>query len=324
MKSIYSYALLGALFAVGALNAATTTTTPVGYTTSTLAAGKYNLVGLTLNKSAEITGTLAATQATSGSLVATGANYAVEITSAGATSGHVFEVPGSSFNDTTDTIAVGLADTTAYASATYKIRKLSTIADVFGTANSAGLQAGASTTLADVLFIPTATGFDQYFYSNGGFFGTGWRKAGASSADQASVPLSYLDGFYVFRRAATPLTLTVTGEVKTTDTSLPLSTGYNYVSSVYPVGLTLGNSGLSTSLTQGASTTVADVVYVPTAAGGFDQYFYSNGGFFGTGWRKAGAASADQATVALPSGYLVQRRGAATNAKVTQPYGTSL
>ncbi|MDB6079513.1 MAG: hypothetical protein JWO82_3260, partial [Akkermansiaceae bacterium] len=67
MKSIYPYALLGALFAVGAASAATTTTTPVGYvslgdTTAGQPAVKANtdsIISIPLARESDFTGTAA-------------------------------------------------------------------------------------------------------------------------------------------------------------------------------------------------------------------------------------------------------------------------
>lgn len=329
MKNL-SYSFLAAVAASGLAFADTATTTPVGYTTSTLAPGKYNLIGLTLHSANQVSGSLAASQPTAGVLnaasidfsgIVSADSYIVEITN-GASEGVVFEVPGSSFNDAADTISVGGAiNTSAYASATFSVRKSATIAGVLGTTNQAGLLAGASPTVADVIMIPNGGGFDEYYYSSGGFFGTGWRKSGSASADQSAVPISYIDGFYIYRRGAAPLDVVISGEVKLKKTSLPVVTGFGTYSSVYPVGVTLSGSGIQNSLTQGASPTTADVVMIPTTAG-FDEYYYSNGGFFGVGWRKSGAGSTDQGSVALPSAYLIQRKGAPINVPVAVPaYG---
>jgi hypothetical protein len=334
MKSILSYSLLAAAMAAGVAVAqpTTATTTPVGYVTETISPNKYNLIGLTLHQGAFVSGTLASSQPTVGSVVAASAdfsgivstdNYIVEISS-GSSEGVIFEVPGTSFNDSTDTITIGgTGSSSPYASSTFIVRKAATLSTVFGTSNEVGLLAGASAAVADVILVPSpsGSGFDEYFYSNGGFFGVGWRKSGAGAVNQANSPISYIDGVYLFRRGATPLTFTIAGEVKLKKSSLPVTSGFGTYSSVYPVGVNLANSGLQASLTQGASATAADVVLIPTAVG-FDEYFYSNGGFFGVGWRKSGAGATDQGNITLPSAYLIQRRGAAINVPVNVPaYG---
>lgn len=53
----------------------------------------------------------------------------------------------------------------------------------------------------------------------------------------------------------------------------------------------------SAGLTAGTSSNNADLILIPTAAGGYDQFFYSTGGIAGVGWRKVGAFNADQSGV---------------------------
>ena len=326
------YSILAAA-ACGMAFGQTAYTNPVGYTTTALKTGKFNLLGMTVQQPTVLAGVLNVTQSTTaGTLVITGADfssvviaasqtYAVEINS-GSNSGTVFEVPDTSFNNTTDTITVGAPlDTTSFASASFSIRKIATIADVFGPANEAGLLPGTATSNSDVLYIPNAAGvLEQYWYSSGGLVGAGWRKFGGGATPRGNVLLSYIDSFYVYRRGGIDLDLVTSGIVKGNDTKLPLFTGYNYIGSSYPAGATLATSNLSATLTPGTATSNSDVVWVPNATTGvLEQYWYSSGGLVGAGWRKFGGGATSQANLPLSSGIIIQRRGAAVNALMSAP-----
>ena len=74
----------------------------------------------------------------------------------------------------------------------------------------------------------------------------------------------------------------------------------------------------SAGLTAGNSTT-ADLLLIPTATGGYDQYYYSTGAPFGVGWRKVGGGSTDRASVAFyySDGFIILVRGSAKTVTVT-------
>lgn len=69
------------------------------------------------------------------------------------------------------------------------------------------LAAGRVSALADLVLIWNGTGYNQYYYATGGLVGTGWRRIGAGSTDQGTVPMP--DGAYVIQRrgAATEVVL---------------------------------------------------------------------------------------------------------------------
>lgn len=332
--NLYKYALLTTAAACGLASAAETAyTTPVGYTTTTLITGKYNLLGITVQQPTVFSGVFNATQSTTAAtLVVTGADfssavivpsqsYCVEVNN-GTNSGTVFEIPDTSFNDSTDTITVGAPlDTTPFASASFTIRRVATIADIFGATNQAGLLSGTSTSNSDVLYIPNAAGaLEQYWYSSGGLAGVGWRKFAGGTTPRGSVLLSYIDSFYVYRRGSTDLNLVTSGTVMARSTNLPLFTGYNYVGTVYPVGATLATSNLEATLTKGTSTSNSDVVWVPNATTGvLEQYWYSSGGLAGVGWRKFAGGITSQSDLPLSGGVIIQRRGASVNALINPP-----
>lgn len=64
------------------------------------------------------------------------------------------------------------------------------------------LTAGRASALADLVLIWNGTGYNQYYYANGGLVGNGWRRIGAGSTDQGSVPMP--DGAFVIQRRGAP------------------------------------------------------------------------------------------------------------------------
>lgn len=215
---------------------------------------------------------------------------------------------------------------------TVRIWKLWTIGDAFGATNSAGLTGGTSVNSADAILIPNGSGgYDQYYYSTGGFAGVGWRRNGGGSVNRAGLPLYFTDGFLI--NAKSTKTITITGQVKSGATTVVLDTGNNFITNLCPVnagganpsgeGRTLGNSGFytgnsSTGLLGGTSVNVADAVLIWNGSG-YDQYYYSTGGFAGIGWRRNGGGNTDRAPTALPDGsFIIVRRGAPVSLQLAQ------
>ena len=324
---------LGALMVTAMYANAQTTahTKPTGYVTHTLKAGQFNLIGLTLHNpvvaSGDIQGFTGGTQITDNDInfanvLTAGKTYILEITDAADTSlnGTIQEVTvwgANTFDTPQDLQAEGLA-----VGDKYQLRACKTISSVFGI-TAEGLLSGTSTT-ADIIWVPIGGGgFDKYFYHpGGGLLGAeGWKKVGAGSAEQADAPFTYTDAVFVQRRGLTDTAIVTTGVVKTAVTSVAVTDTYNFVSVVYPAGSTLGNSGFSSSLLHGTSTT-ADIIWVPIGGGGYEKYFYHpGGGLLGVaGWKKVGGGSADTSGDTLSSGMIIQRRSPTPyNAKINVP-----
>lgn len=136
-----------------------------------------------------------------------------------------------------------------------------------------------------------------------------------------NIPIVYADGILIQRRASTDLNVVLSGEIKKVSTSLLLLGGgqFNYVGGVYPVGSTLGNSGLSTALmgNNQFDPEQADIVYVPNGLGGYDRYFYSTAAG-SVGWFNASNYSAGD-SVSLKSGLIILRRGATVSVTIAPP-----
>jgi hypothetical protein len=303
----------------------------VGYRTETLKGnGVFNLFSANLDNPIGAAGTIDVIAGTT--LTDNEANFTAAFTAGTPLTLKIVEAANASavglisdvtaFTATTVTTADNLSSVLA-AGAKYQLRATPTVASTFGADNSAGLAAGTSAT-ADLIWIPTGDGnYSQVFRSSGGLVGAGWRRVGGGAVDASNDPISIVDGIFVQRKAATDLNVVFTGHVQTTKTRTGVITGYNPVSRVLPVGLTLADSQLQTELTQGTSAT-ADLLWNPKGDGTYDQFFYSSGGLVGMGWRKVGGGAADQATSVLSSGFLVQRKGAATNITIQLPSGLDI
>ena len=289
---------------------------PVGYETLPINGG-FNYLGLRLHEAPVASGTVTAVDADSvtdsnADFSALTGTYVLEIANA---TGTVQEV--TSFNDATDIPTADLSAVVAVDDA-YLLRPIANLASVFGAANESGLDAGGGNPVgADVVWIPTESGFDKYYYDNFGpaFGGATWAKidpAGGVStvvADASAINLFYTDGIIVVG-GGDDNSLVVTGSVKLTSTDLALVPGFNYLSSISPAGGSLGSmfgAANEAGLDAGGGNPVgADTIWVPTV-GGFDKYYYDNFGpaFGGATWAKidpAGGVStvvADSTTVSF-------------------------
>lgn len=312
MKPIIPFALLGALL-VGAAQAASTT--PVGYETLSLAAGT-NYIGLRLHESTVVAGTVDTITATNmtdaavdfGATLTGGATtwYIVEFENAG---GVIQEVTGASASGSTLTLPQNVTASVT-AGTNYRIRKAATLASVFGTSNSAGLVPGFfGTAGADIVAVPNGSGgFNQYYYDGDQ---TSWADATANPVNAASVPLVHVDGVVMIMTA--PLSVTVTGEVKTKAVSHFVQGGTNYLSSIFPAGATLGSAFGSAAtiatLDPGFfGTAGADLFLLPNGSGGFNQFYYDGDQ---TSFADGNANPIDPATVPMPSGFVFVNQGAA-------------
>ena len=310
----------------GAFAQATAYTMPSGFVTHTLKAGQFNLIGLTLHSPIAVSGafetvsgtTLTDTSVNFTTALTAGNKYILEITENTADSslvGTIQEITSWTATELTtvqDLAADGLAgETTSGANdgAKYQLRQAPTLEEVFGTTDSV-LQKGVISTLADIVWIPNVSGgYDRYFLSNT----NAWKNA-TTNALSPNVPLVYVDALFIQRKGA-EVNLVVTGSVKVKNTIVALATGFNPISIVAPVGSTLQNSGLETSLQAGVISTLADIVWVPDGSGDYDRYFYHTSNV----WRNATTNSNVVGDVVLPDGLFIQRKGAPKNATITPP-----
>lgn len=322
-KSIKSLLAL-ALLAPGALFAQTTAkTTPVGYVTSSLAVG-FNLWGQTVagqtaaagTFSAESSGVLTSSTDFTAALGASGSSLvSIEITS-GASAGVVLES-----NTWTNTTITASGASPSMVGASFKIRKVSTLEQIFGSS----LAEDFSSAGADVVWVPDGSGsYDQYYRQSDLFGGAAvWHKVGVSEDVPATnTPLHYLDGVFVEIKA-TPVQLVTSGEVisKSLASTVLASPSFTPVSAPFPAGSTLATISLA-GLTDDFSAGGADILWVPSAPGVYSTYYKQTDLFGGPAiWANASddSAVADPTTVAISGGLFIENKGAAKSVTFGTP-----
>ena len=304
-----------------AYSAETAYTTPVGYTTASLPANQATLVGLTVHSPTKVAGVLDAVTATD--VTDDDVDFVALLGASGASSPtYILELPDGTIQEITSwttnvlTTQQSLVPFVTPETTTYKLRKAATIADVFGANNSAGLKSsptGNVGTYDEVLVLNAAgTAFISCFYYDDGSF-TSWYDT--SFNDVTNLPLIYADAIYVRRLAGDPVSLVVSGEVKTTPTNLTVLPGNTFASAINPAGTTLGNSGLKDFLVPDDGTVPADFdkVLVQQPNGAYITYNYYNDGSFES-WYDA--SFNDATNVPITSGIVIQSQTATPKSAV--------
>lgn len=307
--------------------------TPVGFETITIDQ-TFNYMGLRLVGSAIQTGSVTNTNNSltfaNGTIpdgpvvVEVGSGTAQGAVVAGTASGNAV------------TVAAGVGGDIATGD-TVTIRQAQTLASVFGAAGE-NLDGAAGQGAADLVLVPDGMGgFDTYFYATAGFTtAAGWRQVVngvATEVDANNVVLVYTDGVVVQNRQGNN-SIVVTGTVPTASASLALTSTFNYLGTVFPVGSTLStafddpqNPGTlrDGTLTGAAGQGAADLVLVPEGSG-FNTYFYATAGFTTpAGWRQVASdgtvSNADSTMVSLDgaSSIIIQNRGDSRNVTINAP-----
>jgi uncharacterized protein (TIGR02597 family) len=217
--------------------------------------------------------------------------------------GTILEITASS--GSAKSLTFDMVDATGFEGASYSIRKYKTLADVFGSDNSAGLFSAGSTKDADVIYKVGGGTWQRYFYQDAPAFlgGNGWRIAGDTRTDMSGVVISPDEGLLIRRRQSSDISITLPGSIKVNDSRTTITKGFNLIALSFPVERTLDQLGLD-SLRSGGSTSDADVVYMISDTGQFDRYFLQEAPAFlgGNGWRKAGDTRTDQSGLIIPPG----------------------
>jgi len=307
--------------ACGFANAQTTAyTTPVGYTTTVLAPNQFNLIGLNVHQPTIASGILDTESSTSvtdaevnfTTLLTQGQTYVLELPS-----GVIQEV--TAWSGSTLTTSNDITGSVVPSTTTYKLRRASTVGDVFGLTNSAGLtpSTDGDLTTCDLIQIFNGTGFDTIYYFNDGAGTVGWYDdANNPAVDKAIV---YSDGIFVKRVSGSNISLVVAGEVKAKPTSGVLASGFNYLNGVAPAGLTLGASGLQSFLTPSADgdLTTCDLVLLPAAGGAYTTCYYFDDGAGTTGWYDDANNPAESFN--MSSAFLIYRVGGVKSYTLSVP-----
>jgi hypothetical protein len=255
MKPIIPFALLGALFAVGAATAASTD--PVGYITHTINANGSSAdtyISPTLVNPTEFAGVSSSTP--SGGSVITFAGgvptgldgaYVLEITS-GASEGWWSTVVSS----TATSITLNDAFPNSLPAATsISVRKHVTLHSFLGNNNPGLIDFNGEDPSDDVQILdPSTQAAKSYVWvtpansetPNGIWFDV------AESVEANSVIIEPGAAVKINRVGATPLTFTSSGSVKTTDTQVDIFTDFNWVGTQSAAGSTLNGMNLQSQL----------------------------------------------------------------------------
>lgn len=337
LKSIPIYCTL-AVFALGSvqLSAQSVTTTPVGYVKLTIkgtggqGSEAFSYLGVPMHHAADFQNVITAkadnsiTCANAGWTLNEYENSHYIMILSGTNTGMSTTITGNTGDTltTADNLSQVLTGDEQFA-----IHKYTTIADVFGATNSAGLKASYGPGTADTILIQdNSNSFNTYYYKNGGLGGIGWRSSTNPINDKANTIIPHGAGIIVVRRENTDLIITVLGSVFPENVVTPIEQGFNWKTSSIPVDLTLSTlfgSNNQAGLDSGYGPGNADNVIIFNASGGFESYYYKDSGLGGIGWRSSGNPITDHAnTVIAKPGemFLINRSGGeAFNLTETSP-----
>jgi len=315
-------ASLSAVVTVSAQDSAVTK--PVGYHTETILGEAFTLLGINVGNAVSAAGDFDADSAQDNdvdftTLLTVGSPYTVQNTTTGE-SASVTSFDANSLTTTLGNISSGDS---------YEIRKDSTVNDIFGENNAAGLGEGDQGS-ADVCWIPQTDGsFVQVYYDAGGFFGSeGWKEVGGDGSLAGGTVIPFTSSIFIQRRQAASIDIVFVGHVRTSASTYNLlADQFNFVNRVLPVGITLNETGIASEngpIDQGTwadgDGDTADVIWVTNGAGGYDQFYFAEGGFFGDAqWTKVGGDGSDQGSQELSSGFAIQKRSANSAITVAIP-----
>jgi hypothetical protein len=293
---------------------------PIGWEFLKSEPGASHLMGLRLHTATLAAGilevgtsTLFAPAVNFDSVLVSGEKYLIEFNT-GASAGEVLEIQSFALN----TLIVS-QPLPVESNVEFRVRRIPRLSEVIPATLAMGT-ADFNPDHADLVLLPEdGGGIRQYYVST--YFNPAHpeyqnRYINATTGLPEDPHLIYTRGFFYLRRGATDLNHWISSAVKTGgDTWLSVNDVFNYFSSVYPVGMTLGNSGLSASLQAGTAET-ADVVWMTDEAGVWRKYFQSNGTApLTAGWRAvdapAGLENEDHSGVPLSAGFAIHRRAAA-------------
>ena len=321
------------------VGAQTVSTPVVGFLKISLPAGKASMVSFPLNKSSVASGSITSM---SGNVLSTSADLSGisgNIINALGEPAYYLEVnSGSNQGMILDVTAKGTGSLTVQDASlltgneSFKVVKYTTIADIFGANNSAGLTGGPSVSDADVIWIVSNGSFNQYYFSDDGFGGDGdplqWAKPGLGAVDASVARIDPDQGILVIRKAGSAKDVTITGTVRSNPSYVPFITGTQIITNPYPVDRTLASLGLKTGdertgLREGANGDSADLIW-KISNGTWQPFYVYNDGFGGDGdpiaWTTPGS-SVDQGSVQIAAGeaLLVIRKANAFNWTPTKP-----
>lgn len=182
-----------------------------------------------------------------------------------------------------------------------------TFGNLFGTGpNPSGLASSADSNQADIVYIDNGNGsLVQYFHT-----GANWRSVVGAPTSRNNFSLGGLNGgCLVLKRSAGDVTFRIHGVLRSGRHIATIASGFSVVSYTEAGNTTLGTCGLVPGvLASDASSSVADIVYVPGASG-LVQYFHN-----GTNWRKVAGSPANQngLPIKAENALIINKRSAGT------------
>ncbi|MEI6654399.1 MAG: hypothetical protein WCP45_06495 [Verrucomicrobiota bacterium] len=343
MKRFIPYSLIAAALACGLASAQTTAyTTPVGYTSQSMEANKYNLLGLNVLTPTLVQGTI-----TSVAFAGTAPNDTTVVTVTGgnftsvlpASRTCIFESLSApqagtvqdfvTWTDTTLTLPGTLTGLTG----SYRVRVAPTLEEVFGLGTAVAdsvIIGGLSATNSDKVWIPNGVGgwTKYYIRTNSPLPGPSNSRQYTNATTNVyspNVPLVYTDGILIEKKG-TAGTLVISGEVKTTGSNTTIVQGYNPIGITPPVGLTLFTSGMMGDIAGGLSATNSDIVWVPIGGGLYTKYWHKTNdltapqGAVPGRWHTTSNGTLDtgivSVDVAMTPGIYIQRKSATGTPKL--------
>ncbi len=214
----------------------------------------------------------------------------------GDAAGQIFAIESNS----SDAIVLATnADGQVAAGQEFEVVPVDTLAGVFGETGN-GLLTGADAGKADNILIHENGGWATYFND-----GTRWLKAGGPAAAQNTHALLPDQGMFIVRRAATPLVLSVNGEVPAVQSASELpADALTFLANPFPLNTRLKDLQLQEdpSWQAGPDAASADRVQIHTGKK-WTVYFFD-----GKDWRQEGGALSNPA-ITKGSAIVVERTG---------------
>jgi uncharacterized protein (TIGR02597 family) len=193
----------------------------------------------------------------------------------------------------------------------FQIAVADTIAGVFGTQTLGS----ANPNNADQVWLwaSGAGTFVKFFYNSGT---SQWEDLDNEPA--GSTVIRPDSGIFFVRRGLTPLTLSLTGEVPTTDIRVRVKeSGFSFASGALPVDTTLLGTGLhnQAAWVKGATAAASDQVWVwASGSGSFVRFYYSTAA---NGWLDLDDESADATVIASGTPVFIKKAAVSGSNLVT-------
>jgi hypothetical protein len=202
----------------------------------------------------------------------------------------------------------------------FVIYQTSTIASVFGAANSAGFTGAAAPATADIIYLGNSGALTGYFYHT---TAAQWRLVNdPNGANQGDTEIGRVGGVLVARKAGGgAVSLTLNGGLLPGKTIVDVSSGFQVINNPYTVSTTLAASGLQNFVTGGTGAAVADILYLESN-GVLTGYYFKTGGVGGTGWRSLADNITNQGAVLVSPGkaILFKEQAGAASFAMQEPF----